>query len=70
MYSLKLLVPYICKTKNTNKMGKQQKDVVFVRHDALTEEVQVEQKPCTSKKKKESSLNKTIPCEQQAEQWF
>jgi hypothetical protein len=51
-------------------MGKQQKDVVFVRHDALTEEVQVEQKPSTSKKKKESSLNKTIPCEQQAEQWF
>ena len=50
-----------------------QKDVVFVRHDALNEEVQVvEQKqPGVQKSKKESSLNrKTIPCDQQAEQWF
>jgi hypothetical protein len=53
-------------------MKKQKDSVVFVRHDALSEEVQVEQKTSTSSKnKKESGLNRsTLPCEQQAEQWF
>ncbi len=71
MSFLKLPVPYICKTENTN-MKKQKDSVVFVRHDALSEEVQVEQKTSTSSKnKKESGLNRsTLPCEQQAEQWF
>lgn len=71
MSFLKLPVPYICKTENTN-MKKQKDSVVFVRHDALSEEVQVEQKTSTpSKNKKESGLNRTtLPCEQQAGGWF
>lgn len=54
-------------------MKKQKKDsMVFVRHDALNEEVQVEQKPTTpSKNKTESGINRTtVPCEQQAGGWF
>jgi len=53
-------------------MKKQKDSVVFVRPDALSEEVQVEQKTSTpSKNKKGSGLNRsTLSCEQQAEQWF
>ena len=71
MSFLKLPVPYICKTENTN-MKKQKDSMVFVRHDALNEEVQVEQKPTTpSKNKTESGINRTtVPCEQQAGGWF
>ena len=53
-------------------MKKQKDSMVFVRHDALNEEVQVEQKPTTpSKNKTESGINRiTVPCEQQAGGWF